>query len=198
MTELASKGPLDSLSKTEAFLAVLLIVAAASGNRSSELANLDRDTVRFAPDASSVSLTVLPNFLFKNQSASRTPSALFLPALNDPGSPSLCPVAAIRFLLDHYPSQKANLFLNPDTGAALTSATLSFWLCKSINWLLPEAIPRAHDVRKNAFSLAWVRGVPLSEITKQGFWSSPSVFVRRYLAKPQSSSLINCVAAGSR
>lgn len=57
---------IPSLSKEEVFLATLFLVALGSGNRSSELAALDRNSVRFEKD--SVILQSTPRFLFKNQS----------------------------------------------------------------------------------------------------------------------------------
>ena len=197
MINLEKKGSLKDLPKEESFMAALFVIAVATGNRASELANLDRTAIQFSPDNTSVTLTVLPSFIYKNQTASRTPPNIRIPALTDQSISSLCPVAAIRFLLESFPSEKHNLFCNPQTKAVLTSSTLRFWLCKSINWLLPNTIPRAHDVRKNAHSMAWVRGVPLSDILKQGFWSSSSVFLRKYLINKPEHSSSTFVAAGS-
>ena len=191
-----SKGDIGSRSPSESFFSSLFLVAVATGNRSSELAHIDRSSIRFCPSGAKVSLNVLPSFLYKNQSASRSPPPIVIPAFLE--DPTLCPMAAIQRLLSApNPASHPNLFLNPVSHSPLNAASLRFWLCKAINWLLPDCIPRAHDVRKNAFSMAWVRGVPMEEIMRQGFWSSPSVFLRRYLTCSSGSSF-NFIAAGSR
>ena len=177
-------------------MACFFLIAVAAGNRASELAHIDRSTINYHENDGSVSMSVVPSFLFKNQSSKRSPPPIRFPGL--PGDSALCPVSAIRRL--QVSSRKVTnqkLFVNPKTGAVLNAATLRFWLCKSINWLVPEAIPRAHDVRKNAFSMAWVRGVSEEEIMKQGFWSSRSVFFRKYCNPASSNASCNYVAVGS-
>ena len=179
MTALESKGIISSLPEEQAFMGSLLIIAVASGNRASELANLDRSAVSFAPDNRAATLAVLPGFLYKNQTPSHTPGGIKIPAMDTDSV--LCPVKAIRHILSlPNPKSLQQLFLNPSSGAALNASTLAFWICKAINWLLPGSIPRSHDVRKNTWSTAWVRGVPANEIMNQGFWSSTSIFFRRY------------------
>merc|ERR1711888_172394 len=197
---LSIKGEVADLPRKKRFLACLFIIAVATGNRASELANLDANLVYFAPDNSEVRLAVLPGFLCKNQTPNRSPPPIKIPALRDPVNNNLCPLNAVSLILRGRSQIKNNLFTNPETGAALTASTLSYWLCKAINWLVPNSIPtaRAHDVRKAATSLAWVRGVPLHEIVKQGFWSSSSPFLRRYLHNSATPANTNCVAAGSR
>ena len=187
---------LDSLSAEEAFMSSLFFIAVVSGNRASELANLDRSTVVFNEEQGSVSLAVVPSFLYKNQTSKRTPPRIKFPSL--PDDKHLCPAQAVkRSLACSNPANHQKLFLNPVTGSPLNSASVRFWMCKSINWLLPGAIPRAHDVRKNAFSMAWVCGFSEDEIMRQGFWNSSPVFFRRYFNNIANNAPFNFVAAGS-
>ena len=196
LSVLSKKGNLSELQSKEQFLITLFLVAIATGNRVSELAAIDRRTISFSPNFVSVNLPIVPGFLYKNQSASRSPPPIVIPALEN-GS-ILCPVQALRIYLENTSLSKGKkLFLNPDTGSILNAGTLSFWLCKSINYLLPDTICNAHDTRKLAHSLAWARGVPASEIVKKGFWSSLSVFVKRYLVNMHTSGNISCVVAGN-
>ena len=197
MLSLRAKGSLSALSRTESFYAIIFLVSVATGNRVSELANLYRRGVSFSANFKAVVLPVVPGFLYKNQSANRTPLPIRIVALNSSEDSILCPVKSVDFLLKNFDFSKDRLFCNPSTGASLTAATFAFWLCKAINWLIPEAIPRAHDVRKNAFSMAWVRGVPLNEIVKQGFWSSSSVFFRRYFSEKAGRAACPGIVAGS-
>ena len=196
MNSLQSKGNIDLLPKEESFMACLFLLAVATGNRTSELAHIDSSTISYRGEHESVSMSVVPSFLYKNQNSKRTPPPIRFPGL--PRDPQLCPVSAVKRL--QASSKKVScqkLCVNPNTGSVLNAATLRFWICKSINWLLPETIPRAHDIRKNAFSMAWVRGVPEDEIMKQGFWNSRSVFFRKYFNPTPSSAACSYVAAGS-
>ena len=192
------KKKLRSLPPNEQFLITLFLVAIATGNRSSELASIDRKTIYFSPGYKEANLPVVPGFLFKNQSASRTPLPIVIPALGR-GS-ILCPVAALR----QYQEQTANstskkLFLNPDTGAPLNAGTISSWLCKSIKYLLPNVDCRGHDTRKVAFSMAWARGISAENIVKKGFWSSVNVFIKRYLVVPtEPPGKTPCIVAGHK
>ena len=83
MEALRSKGDLRLLPEEESFMGALFIIAVATGNRVSELANLDKTSIRFSMNDSAVTLTVLPSFLFKNQTAKQNPPNILIPALND-------------------------------------------------------------------------------------------------------------------
>ena len=193
---LSLKTPVDQATDKDLFLRTLFLVALAAGNRASELAAIDRRAVAFAPDGSSASLPVVQGFLYKNQSAKRRPPKIVIPNLPEPDD-SLCPVKALRRYLTLSQGTGRKLFRNPASNADLNAGTLAFWLCKAITWLVPNATGRAHDVRKAAHSLAWVRGIPAEEIVNNGFWASPDVFLRRYL-DPTTSASLSCVAGGHR
>ena len=194
---IAEKPSLIDLEFKQIFMITLFLVAIATGARASELASIDRKTISFSPSSRSVCLPTVPGFLYKNQNMNRVPPPISIPALE--GSP-LCPVRALQLYIRKTSNiDSSRLFLNPDSGSALNSGTLSYWLCKSINYLLPNAICRAHDTRKLAHSLAWARGVPISDIIKKGFWSSVNVFIKRSLVNnPTTNNRRSCVVIGSR
>ena len=189
---------MKSLPPKEQFLITLFLIAIATGNRSSELASIDRRTISFAPGFKEATLAVVPGFLYKNQSMTRTPPPIVIPALGD-GS-ILCPVEALRLYLDVTKRSNSNkLFLNPSSGAPLNAGTLSSWLCTSIKFLLPDVNCHGHDTRKVAFSMAWARGISAEDIVKKGFWSNVNVFVKRYLVvNPESIDNIPCIVAGHK
>ena len=192
------KRALRLLSFKEQFLITLFLTAVATGSRVSELASIDRRTISFAPRSLEATLPVVPGFLYKNQSANRRPPAIVIPALGK-GS-ILCPVEALKlYLKNTEDSTSPKLFINPESGRVLNAGTISYWLCKSINYLLPNAICHAHDTRKASFSLAWARGVPSEEIVKKGFWSNSNVFIKRYLIPNNTSKCrTRCIVAGQK
>ena len=177
------------------FLKTLFLVALASGNRVSELAALDRSSASFHRNYAAVSFSVRPGFLFKNQGIDRSPPNIFFPGLE--ADKVLCPVRAVSAYLKHQgnQSEEARVFVNPDTGRSLNASGLAMWLCRAIITLVPGARPRAHDMRKYAFSLAWARGIPMPDIISKGFWTSSNVFINKYLVETPRG--LACVAGAS-
>jgi hypothetical protein len=88
------------------------------------------------------------------------------------------------------------LFIHTRTGNRLRPSTISHLLCRLIDISQPGVVPRGHDVRKMATSLAWSRGLPVSEITDRAFWRSSNIFTRRYL-KHLRTDPGQCVALGT-
>ena len=165
------QNDLEFLEKT------LFLTALASGNRVSELAALRADTVRFTEEG--VYLAVKPGFLYKNQKEGRTPPNIFIPSL--PSDPALCPVRWLRRYVERFHKVSGSLFTNTRSGAALSAASIASLLCRTIDRADPGTLPRSHDIRRKATSLAWVWGVPPLEICRRGFWASSSAFIQRYL-----------------
>ena len=64
------------------FLKTLFLTALASGNRASELAAISRKNISLLPEQ--VILPVRERFLFKNQTAERTPPHISFPSLGGP------------------------------------------------------------------------------------------------------------------
>ena len=160
------------------FLKTLFLVALATGNRASEIAACVRNGSRLLPTVGT--LAVRASFLFKNQSLSRTPPPISFPGLGPDNQ--LCPVAALSAYLDRRPATDNSVFVHPSTGASLTASRLSYWLAQAIRiFAKPEHPHGGHDVRKLSHSAAWARGLSMTTILQQGFWSSPNVFINNYL-----------------
>ena len=179
----------DMLMKT------LFLLALASGRRGSEIAALDRTTLVITPNLTSATIYTVPSFIFKNQTASHTPSALHITALQDhDGSPHIhCPVEALSSYLQNTSDYNGNkIFINPKSGKALNAGRISFYICQLINIADPGKLPKGHDLRKVATSIAWTRGLSLDQITKHAFWKNPTVFIRHYLHA--LSDVPQCVA----
>ena len=176
----------------------LFLTSLASGNRGSEIAAIQRDSIAFRGNNSSVILPVKPGFLFKNQRMNKAPPNIVIkPLLN--GDTNLCPVKAIRAYIDRTSelAKGTALFVHPSTGNNLQRPSMSMFLSKLIQTACPGSLPRYHDVRKKAASLAWVRGVSPEEIVNAAFWVSSSTFITRYL-NPESGNVSSCVALGSQ
>ena len=106
----------------------------------------------------------------------RTPLRIVIPR-QGAADDKLCPVLALENYIRVFPSTARKLFINPQTGCPLTASTLALWLCKAMDWLLPSAISKAHDMREAAHSLAWVKGTPISDFIKKAL-EYPNVFVK--------------------
>ena len=168
----------DLLNKT------LFLVALATGSRASELGALYRPALSFRNGKKEVLIPVRPGFLYKNQSQQRAPPNIHIKELQLNGiSHHLCPVANLhRYMaLSKGPNVGDAVFLHPSTSCNLQKTSISSRLCALIEKACPGVIPRAHDVRKQAASLAWCRGTEPAEIIRSGFWSSSNVFISHYL-----------------
>lgn len=168
----------------------LVLTALATGNRVSEIAALSREGSVLRRDGS-LTLAIRPGFLYKNQSARRTPPPVSVRPL--PGD-SLCPVAALQEYIRSSTSVDGHLFTHPVSHRPLNRGQISGRVCRLIHRADPTGIPQMHDLRRAAASIAWTRGVPTSQIVQSAFWSSPSVFIRRYLRDCPETS---CVALNS-
>ena len=73
------------------FLKALFLTALATGNRCAELAHFSQRAL--VDLGTTLTLGVMPRFLYKNQSAGRTPPVV-IPLFR--GNPALCPVLALR------------------------------------------------------------------------------------------------------
>lgn len=192
----AFNGPNTSL--VNRFQKTLFLVALASGNRVSELSAIQRHCIAFSKHRSKVTLPVKETFLFKNQRPNRIPPPIRFTALMTGNKHhKVCPVANLEKWIrasNHF--EASALFVSPKTGLKLSSASLSKHLCHLINRADPGRVPKAHDIRKVAASLAWARGVTLENILDQGFWSGLHVFSSHYLI-PTDPRPGRCVALRS-
>ena len=141
-------------------------------------------------------MPVRAGFLFKNQRQNRAPPNISFPPLSEiDNNLELCPVEALNIYLKRPNAVDKNpsLFTNPATHKNLQTSSISLWLCRIIEEFCPNSLPKAHDVRKQAASLAWVKGVPPEQIVSSAFWSSSNVFIENYL-NSQISTSTPCVA----
>lgn len=168
----------------------LLLTALATGNRGAELAAFSREGISYRQDGSVV-ISVRPGFLYKNQSADRTPPPIVIrPLTRNP----LCPVANLTKYLATSSTTQGHLFIHPLTRRPLNRGQIAFRVCRLIKEADPSGIPQMHDLRRAAVSIAWTRGVSPAQIIQSAFWSNSNVFIKRYLKR---CSAPKCVALGT-
>ena len=178
-----------------AFFKTLFLTALAAGNRCAELAHFSRRAL--VDQGSSITLGVMPRFLYKNQTAGRSPPPVTIPLFRN--NPALCPVVALRTYL----TRTANLphrdfvFIHPSSSASLVAGRLNYWVVQAVSAAnIRGSVIRGHDVRKFAFNVNWARRADLPHILSYGFWASAHPFLSHYLTTCPSV-LPNFVAAGS-
>jgi hypothetical protein len=165
----------------------LLLTALATGNRGSEIAAFRREGYSLRLNGTLV-LAVKPGFLYKNQTALKPPPAVTIrPLPRD----TLCPVANLLQYMKISACSDGALFVHPDTRRPLNRGNISARVCALIREADPDGVPQLHDLRRAAVSLAWTRGLPTEDIVQSAFWSSSSVFVKRYL---KHCTNVKCVA----
>ena len=143
---------------------------------------------------SSLTLGVMPRFLYKNQTAG---PPVTIPLFCD--NPALCPVVGLRTYLACTADlpHRDFIFLHPSTSASLVAGRLNYWVVQAVSTAnVRGSVICTHDVRKFAFSVNWARRADLPQILSYGFWASAHPFLSHYpTACP--SVLPNFVAAGS-
>ena len=172
-------------------LKMLCLMALASGNRCSELAHISCRAI--VDQGSSITLPLLPRFLYKNQTASRCPPPISFPAFPDS---SVCPVETLRVFLCRTATwtHRDFLFVNTVSHASLVASRINCWLVQDILAAdVGNSVVRSQDMQKIAYSVNWAR----INILKHGFWASAHPFLHNYLT-PLEGPLPCCVAAGSR
>ena len=171
----------------------MFLVALATGNRAGELAAIDRKAVSFNSGRGRLQLPVKPNFFYKNQTMNRSPPNIEITKFDDV-EPQLCPVACVQHYIQRTQgcAEGDALFLHPVSNRNLQRPSMALKLTKMIQEACPGSIPLMHDIRKQAASIAWTRGLSPGEIVNSVFWSSSNVFIKHYLFRVNDPSL-NCV-----
>jgi len=172
------------------------LLALATAKRRSELHAIDYKAIRWEKDM--VHLSVLPDFVAKNQRPGESFPPIVVPSLahtlgsKDPNR-SLCPFRALKWYLEKSSTKRSSqrrLFISfTKTGKEIAAPTLSRWIVKAVTIALDSngelecnrGTPRAHEVRAIATSLARVRAVPMENILRAAFWRNESTFSRFYL-----------------
>ena len=96
--------------------------------------------------------------------------------------PKICPVKALLAWMKRAGRTNGPLFINTVSKRRLKAFFISKVMCGLINEAEPGKCSQGQDVRWTASSLAWTRGLSMSEIVERGFWSSSSTFIERYLS----------------
>jgi len=170
---------LPRITTEDLLIKCLFLTALASGNRASELANASRSGCSISP--TDVSLSVLPGFIYKNQSVDRCPPPISFPTLG--GKHALCPAYHLKEYLKRTTSWEHGnrVFLEPKSHKPLNAGRCSFWLAHALRSFGDSpGNPSGHDIRRVSHSIAWMRNVSMEKIMRNGFWSTPNVFIRCY------------------
>ena len=102
-----------------------------------------------------------------------------LPLSSDP---SLCPVKCLRdYISATSQIESGQLFRAPSSGSTITVKQLRAKLLYFIKKADPESVPRGHDPRKIASSLAFMSNMNFAGLQAYTGWSRPSVFYKHYL-----------------
>ena len=158
----------------------VFLTALATGNRVSEIAamylpwNWDHGNEE-------LQIPVKPGFLYKNQRAGRCPPNIKIKSFMG-GAKSICPVSTLKAYVTRSKGKRGPLFRNSSNGNQLRPCTISKILCSVIEEAQPGCVPKAHDVRKAATSIAWTRGLEVKDIISRSFWSNSNTFIDRYLS----------------
>ena len=100
----------------------------------------------------------MPRFLYKNQTAGRSPPPVTIPLFRN--DPALCPVVALRMYLARTADlpHRDFVFIHPSSSASLVAGRLNYWVVQAVSAAnVRGSVIRAHDVRKFAFSVNWAR-----------------------------------------
>ena len=159
----------------------IFLLSLATGNRVSEINAIQREPIRVLRNPDGIGFVVKPGFLYKNQRYGKSPPDIEIVKITNVNK-QLCPVETIKKYIKRVGKKKGPLFVNSRTKGPLNPSSLSKLMCMVIDEADPGKIPRGHDVRRAAASLAWSRGLPMSEITRRAFWVSSNTFINRYMA----------------
>ena len=180
----------DLLDKT------IFLIALASGGRVSEISALQRGREYTCINPAGV-LVLRPGhgFLAKNEDPCIRRDPWRIPPL--PGEDnSLCPVANIQAYLHRTAEHTSGyLFRHHSSSKPLSVCALRVRLTSLIKRTNPQSVPKAHDVRKMASSLAFFTDMSYQCISQMTGWSSTAVFVKHYLSS--IDSVLHCVGFGS-
>ena len=185
--------PLNNSDLRTLTMKVLFLVALATAKRVGELQAISKNVAR---QGDSLSLSYVPEFLAKTESASNPlPRSFMIKSLKDfagdlPEGSKLCPVRAIKHYLTRTASivdRPRTLFVSPNKPSrSITKNAISFFLRKLIcdagaSHENEDRTPRAHSIRSMGTSVAFLRNWKVSSILTAATWKSPSVFTSFYL-----------------
>ena len=178
---LKSKGDIAAFSLKDLTFRLVMLLALANADRASDLWALD---VKFLSMTSEGAIFRLAS-LTKTARPDKPITSCYSP-LPDA---SLCPVRTLQQYLTRTVNWResagnSKLFLSLNKPHhPVTSATIARWLKQVLREAGVAENFSAHSTRATAVSVAFDKGVPISDIMKTADWSSDSVF-KKYYYKP--------------
>ena len=175
----------------------LFLVTLATGSRVSEVSHFRRDVdfLRFNENGALV-LTHPPDFLAKHEDPLRRQPAVIAPLVAEP---TLCPVDSVKKYLDRTRGSSGVPFRNASNGTPMSVFQTRTALVDLIYASQPEnftsSMPRAHQIRSYAASLAFYHSMSFGEISTFTGWEGPRVFFRHYLRDVERTRT-GCVVMG--
>ena len=85
------------------------------------------------------------------------------------------------------------LFIHQASGKPLTKAEVTSAMTVLIKTSNPESIPKSHDIRRMASSLAFFNGMQVSDMSELTGWSSTRVFTKHYLKEVSALATVSVV-----
>ena len=183
---LEEKGNTESLSMKDLTYKLVMLMALANADRASDLCALDIRFLCLSTDGASFKLGALT----KTARPDRSITSFYSPL---PDS-TLCPVRTLQLYLNRTVDwrqnmEKTRLFLSLiRPHHPVTSVTIARWLKQVLKEAGVSDEVSAHSTRATAVSIAFDKGVSVSDIMKTADWSSESVF-KKYYYKPSLSSV---------
>ena len=158
------------------------------GNRCAEMAYFSRRAL--VDSGTTLTLGVIPRFLYKNQSLSCSPPPVTVLFCGNGFGP---PQFAKTVFLPH----NDFVFLHSVSAALLVAGRLNYWVVRAISAAnVRGSVVCAHDFRQFVFSVNWSCRADLQHILSYCFWALAHPFLSHYLTSCQSV-LPAFVAAGS-
>ena len=165
---------------------LVMLMALANADRASDLCALDIRFLCISTEGASFKLAALT----KTARPDRSITSIYSPL---PDS-TLCPVQTLQLYLNRTVDwrqnmEKTRLFLSLiRPHHPVTSATIARWLKQVLKEAGVSDEFSAHSTRATAVSIAFDKGVSVSDIMKTADWSSESVF-KKFYYKPSLSSV---------
>ena len=190
------------ISISSLFLKTLFLVALAAGSRISELSALrrDQDHLEFLKGNKGVNLSTSEGFIFKSERLLKRNPILFIPSLkNNKGtSHSLCPVSALKCWVDRtsdWDNPQNFLWINTVSRKVANARILALRFRQLVQLAYTKEMPaNFHQIRKLATSIAFDKGLNLSQLCSRANWARESVFFKNYFVK--SKSKVKCIVLG--
>ena len=164
----------------------LFLLSLTLGSRISELFSLMRGENYLSRLADgSFKIYHNPKFNAKNENPLIRKGPIIVHPFKD-GDSALCPVKALSFYLHlTFKSKSLMLFVYPIHLRDWNIAAMRLAIVRFIKNSQPLSLPRSHDLRKMATSLAFYNNLSIEQINTKVGWKSRNVFRTNYLINLQ-------------